>query len=259
MSGLSGLVLKEKIRSGQPLYGGWVQITDPTCTRVLAQAGYDFLIIDTEHSAIDRETLQQLLLMFEGTTACPLVRVPENGLVWAKWALDCGAEGILVPNIINGDEAALAVASAKYPPEGRRGFAPRVASNFYLDLPQYLEHINQRTIVWVQVEHIDAVKNLTAILTVPGVDAIFIGPADLSASMGIMEQWRNPLLQQTIDEIIRCARAAGVPVGIAIQRSNEEIAEIIRRGVQIVTIGIDWVMMQQAAAAKLASVRKMCA
>ncbi len=229
MTGLIGSSLKLKIESGQPILGAWLLIPDPTIPRFMSRLGYDFLLIDWEHAAINRESLQTMLQGFEGSQTCPLVRLPINEPLWAKWALDFGAEGVVVPNIQTPDDANRAVQACKYPPDGLRGWGPRIPSNFFSELHTYNSEANQRTIVIVQIEHYKAVENLEGILKVKGIDAIFIGPADLSVSLGIACQWDHPLLIEKIREIIRKAKAAGMPVAMAVDDPAPQILRSIKR------------------------------
>jgi 2-keto-3-deoxy-L-rhamnonate aldolase RhmA len=254
MTGLKGSSLKKKIESGQPILGAWLLIPEPTISRFMSRLGYDFLLIDWEHAAINRESLQNMIQGFEGSSTCPLVRLPMNDPLWAKWALDFGAEGVVVPNVQNSEEALRAVQACKYPPAGIRGWGPRIPSNFFADLDTYNNEANQRTVVIVQIEHYKAVANLDEILGVEGIDSIFIGPADLSASLGIACQWEHPLLIEKIREIIDRARAVGMPVSMSVDDPAPQILRWISEGVQIVTLGFDWAFMRDGAKVALESV-----
>jgi len=194
--------------------------------------------------------------MFNGSETTPIVRVPWNDQVWIKFALDVGAEGVLVPLIRTAEDARQAVAACKYPLEGVRGFGPRGASNFYRNTAEYQQEANDRIVVIVQIEHVDAVKNLDEILKVPGLDCVFIGPADLSGSLGVLCQWEHPKLLQAIDTVIAKAHAAGVPVGMAVDEPAPEVLRWLGKGVQLATLGLDWAWMQQVAAESLDAVRQ---
>ena len=255
MAGQKGTELKKKLRSGRPVLGAWLQITDPIVSEIMSRVGFDFLLIDTEHAPIDRETLQTMLLMFNGSETTPIVRVPWNDPAWIKMALDAGAEGVLIPLIKTTEDVGQAVAACKYPLEGSRGFGPRAAANFGRDAAQYQQEANERIVVIVQIEHIDAVKNLDEILKVPGVDCVLIGPADLSGSMGILCQWEHPDLLQAIETVIAKARAGGVPVAMAVDDPVPEVLRWMRKGIQVATLGVDWAWMRQIATESLAAVR----
>jgi 2-keto-3-deoxy-L-rhamnonate aldolase RhmA len=256
MTGLRGDRFKQVIKTGKPILGAWLQLTDPLISRNLSKIGFDFLLIDWEHAAINVESLQNILYGFENSDTCPLVRLPKNDPLWTKWALDLGAEGVVVPNIQTAEEAKLAVASCKYPPKGIRGWGPKIPSNFFVDIDTYNVEANNRTVAILQIEHIRGVENLDDILRVPGIDSIFIGPADLSASLGILGQWKNPLLIDNIKKIINKTKSAGLPVSMAVDESAPEVLRWISEGVQIVTLGMDWTFIQEQALDSLQAVKQ---
>lgn len=255
MTGLRGDEFKKKIESGKPILGAWLQLIDPTVSRNISKAGFDFLLIDWEHTAINIESLQNMLFGFDGSNTCPLVRLPKNDPLWAKWAFDLGAEGIVVPNIQTAEEARLAVESAKYPPDGIRGWCPKIPSNFFADINSYNSEANDRTVVIIQIEHIKGIENLDEILSVPGIDSIFIGPADLSASLNLLGQWSNPILIENIRKIIKKSMNARMPVAMAVDESAPDVLYWIKEGVQIVTLGFDWEFIQKGSNEILSSVR----
>lgn len=259
MTGMKGSQLKAKIARQEPVFGTFLGVTDPAMARIFAQIGFDFLLIDMEHCVFSPETLQQVLYMFEGTHTCPIVRVPWHEQVWTKWALDAGAEGILFPNVMTVDAARQAVANCKYPPEGIRGFFPRVASNFLTDLDEYMDGINDRIVIWAQVEHIDAVDRLDSILEVPGIDALYIGPADLSMSMGILNQYDNPLFLNAIQKVFTQAARVGMPVAYHLYDYSPELINKISTSVQIFSYGFDWIFARQAAAGYLKDIKRSLA
>ena len=246
---------KQIVKSGRPVLGAWLQIVDPIVSRSISKIGFDFLLIDWEHAAINVESLQNILYGFENSDTCPLVRLPKNDPLWTKWALDLGAEGVVVPNIQTAEEAKLAVDSCKYPPVGIRGWGPKIPSKFFVDINTYNSEANDRTVAIIQIEHIRGVENLDEILKVPGIDSIFIGPADLSASLDILGQWNNPILIKTIKTIINKTKAAGLPVALAVDEAPPEVLKWISEGVQIVTLGMDWTFMQERAVENLTAVK----
>jgi 2-keto-3-deoxy-L-rhamnonate aldolase RhmA len=257
MTGAKGSELKQRIGEGETLLGSFLGFPDPLMARLFSQIGFDFLIIDQEHGAINRETLQQMLLMFNGTPTCPFVRVPWHEPAWAKWALDCGAEGILFPYVNDAQTARQVVANCKYHPEGQRGYYPKVASNFLMDLPDYLDHINERIQVWIQIEHADAIRNLDEILGVDGIDAVFIGPADLSLSLGILNQYDHPDFEAALDRIFTAAHKAGVPVVYHLYEVSENALRKGRGRADLVSFGQEWVFAKQGALKALADVRSV--
>jgi len=256
MAGLKGNLLKERMRRGEKVIGGWITLTDPIMGRIFSQVGFDFVMIDLEHSAINQETLQTMLLMFEGTPSCPIVRVPGHDPIWTKWALDSGAEGILFPNVRTGQEARQVVQMAKYPPQGVRGFFPRVASNLTTKMSEYLDGINDRINVWIQIEDIQAVDRLDELFAVEGVDAVLVGPADLSLSMGILFQWEHPEFQRAIQKILISGAKHHLPVGYPADDTAEKALSRLRQGFQFVTTGMDSLLVQRAARDVLEEIKK---
>ncbi|MCC6146666.1 MAG: hypothetical protein IT308_03785 [Anaerolineaceae bacterium] len=256
MTGLKGNLLKDKMKRGEKAIGAWITLTDPIVGRIFSQIGFDFVLIDLEHSAINQETLQAMLLMFEGTQSCPIVRVPAHDPVWAKWALDAGAEGILFPNVRAEEEARQVVQMAKYPPQGVRGFFPRVASNFTTDMGEYLDGINDRVNVWIQIEDIQAVNHLDAIFSVKGIDAVLVGPADLSLSMGMLFQWERPEFKDVLRKILEMGAEHGLPIGYPVDDTAEKALQYLQKGYQFVTTGMDSLLVQRAAKEILHEIRK---
>jgi 2-dehydro-3-deoxyglucarate aldolase len=254
-----GRILRQKLDSGQTTLGAWISSTDPAMARAMINVGLDFLLIDLEHSAINLETLQHILMLFQNATTFPLVRVPWHERSWTKWALDCGAEGILFPNVCTAEEASQAVALCKYPPEGIRGYFPRAASNFLKDTGDYLSDVNRRIQVWIQIEDIHAVDRLDEIFAVKGIDGVLIGPADLSLSMGILGQYENPLFNQTLERIIAAGKRHRIPIGYPADDTSATAIKVLRMGCQIATLGMDWWLAMSAASARLEEVRKALA
>jgi len=255
MTGLKGSQLKEKIGRGEPVFGTWLSITDPAVTRMFTQLGFDFLLIDLEHSTINPETLQTMLLMFSNTSTCPIVRVPWHEPHWSKWALDAGAEGILFPNVTNAEMARQLVKQCKYPLEGERGFFPKTASNFLIDLPEYMDGINERILVWMQIEHAEGIRNLGEILEVQGLDAILIGPADLSFSLGVGNQYDHPAFEAALQDIFTNARQACIPVAYHMYDLSAQALEKGRHA-SIFSFGVDIIFARLGALQTLEKVRK---
>ena len=257
MTGIKGSVLKEKIKNGQPVLGTFIGSTDPLLTKIFAQSGFDFLIIDLEHSAINPESLQQILLMFEGTPACPIVRVPWHEPAWAKWALDCGAEGLLFPNVNSADIARQVVAHCKYPPEGSRGFFPKAASNFLLDLKDYMLDINERIQVWVQIEHQDGIKNLDEILQVEGIDALFIGPADLSLSLNVFNQYQSETFTKAVNIILDKAAENKKSLVYHLYELSDEAVNLAKNKTNVFSMGFDFIFAQKGVQKAIQDMQKI--
>lgn len=205
--------LKQLWREDRTAFGFWMTLGSPEVVELASCLDVDWLLLDAEHGAASYEDCLRLLQAMNGSDATPLIRVPWNDTVAIKRALDMGAEGILVPQIKTAEEVAGIVAMCRYPPEGHRGIGPQRASRYYLDFNDYMKKANEEIAVIVQIETVEAVDNLDAILAVPGLDAIFIGPADLSADMGYFPDMQAPEFLKVVDEILAKARKAGVPAG----------------------------------------------
>jgi 2-dehydro-3-deoxyglucarate aldolase/4-hydroxy-2-oxoheptanedioate aldolase len=246
---------REKMLRGEICLGTAITFTDPAITELLA-GDLDFVWIDAEHNALSLETIQLHLMAVKGTAAFPLVRVAWNDPVLIKPVLDIGAPGIIVPLIRTADDAARAVAACRYPPKGVRGFGPRRASRYGRDSgPDYVARADASIMVNVQIEHAEAVKNLDAILATEALAGIVIGPNDLAGSMGHSGRPDHPEVQKTIDVVIGRARAANTFVGIGAGTEPEALADWARRGVQWLTAGADFVLLQKAAVQTVAATR----
>ena len=172
--------------------GSWITLNHFSIVEIMADAGFDWLCIDLEHSVIDYFEAEQLIATMEAKGCIPYVRVGENNPLIIKRMLDAGAVGIIVPAVNSKEDAIRAVKSVKYPPLGNRGVGLARAQNYGFGFDEYVEKINSRTIVIVQIEHIDAINNLEEILSTKGVDGSIIGPYDLSGSMGKPGEYNEP-------------------------------------------------------------------
>jgi len=251
-----GRRLRQKLDRGEKVLGAWLSSSDPVMNTLMIEAGFDFLLVDMEHAAINLETLQNMMLLFRGQNTCPLVRVTWHERSWVKWALDCGAEGILFPNVTSADEARQAVALVRYPPDGIRGYFPRAASNFLKNTPDYLADVNQRLHAWIQIEDIHALERLDDIFSVPGIDGVLIGPADLTLSMGILGQFEHPEFMLALKRIIAAGARHHIPIGYPADDSVSNALKVLGLGCQVATVGMDWQFMSQAAAKRLLEVRQ---
>jgi 2-keto-3-deoxy-L-rhamnonate aldolase RhmA len=228
--------LKRRLKAGEQLFGTWITVESPMMTEMMSSLGFDYFVIDTEHAPLDILTAQTLIqAMRPDTKTTPIVRVWWNELVAIKRALDIGAYGVLVPWVNNKEEAELAVKATRYGSDGLRGNGPRRASMFD---PDYLQTANQEIMVVVQIETKQAVENIEEICSVEGVDATYIGPADLSTSYGHLGNQSHPDVQKAIDIVYEASIAAGIGAGIH-QASGSSIPERVKKGYNLVTLGND--------------------
>jgi 2-keto-3-deoxy-L-rhamnonate aldolase RhmA len=232
--------LRAKLVAGRLVVGTHVSLADPCITELLGDVGFDLLWIDTEHSPIDRSNLVLHLLAARAAGTAAFVRIPWNDPVLAKPVLEMGIDGIIFPMIRTQEEARQAVAACLYPPEGTRGYGPRRAIRYGLmDGAQYLRTASSGFWRIMQIEHVQAVENLDAILSVPGVDAIVVGPNDLSGSVGLLGQTAHPRVTELMDRIVQTALRRRVPVGTSIPDDPATIQQWIDRGAQWIVTGSD--------------------
>ena len=207
--------LKEKLNSGKPVIGSFVKITDPAVVEIMGLAGFDFAIIDMEHGPITVETAQNSVRAAELAGISPIIRVTKNEPEDILRCLDIGAEGVEVPQIRNAVDAELMASSAKFHPKGDRGVCRFVRASGYssIERHKHFQMSNERIVTIAHLEGVEAVKNLDEIMAVDGVDVLFIGPYDLSQSVGVPGEVTHPLVLKQMEEVIRKAKSAGKLVG----------------------------------------------
>ena len=244
---------KSRLMQGEVLYGTMVTLPTSTTAELLAGIGFDWLFVDGEHGPLETREITAILQAARGRTTC-IVRVPEAAEVHIKNVLDLGAGGIIVPQVNTAQQAADVVRWAKYSPIGARGVGLARAHGYGMHFADYLATANDQTTVIVQAEHIQAVENIEAIVQVPGVDAIQLGPYDLSASMGKMGQIDDPEVVAAIDRIISVSRAANLPVG-CFGVSTKAVRADIDRGCTLACVGVDTLFLGRAASDALSKLR----
>lgn len=225
--------VRQRLEAGEPSIGTWLSLPSPECAEVVSKLGFDWLVVDAEHNPVDIRTLSQMFSAMGGSGTAPMVRIPWNSPENFKRVLDAGAWGIVVPMVNSRDEAEAAVAATRYPPDGRRSVGgSRHAMTFGATAAEYYARANDEILLVIQIEHIDAVRNIDEILSVPGIDAIFIGPNDLAASMdrgiGIPLETDDPEVVAAIEQTLAACKRHGVPPGIHCSSAaavNRRIAE----------------------------------
>lgn len=251
----NGNFVKSKLRQGKPAVGTWVEMPYPDIAEQLSASGFDWLVFDVEHGTYSFPQVQAMMQAMESSRgSCPpMVRVPINDPVYFKWALDIGASGIVVPMVNTEEEAVRAVKSAKYPPEGYRGCGPRRAALYGRAYKEYVETANENTLVVVMIETPTAIKNIDAILSVKGIDAIFVGPDDLSLNLGIFQQRENPKFKGALQTILDACHRHGIAPGMHCNENN--ISDAISMGFQFVALNDDDTFLQMGARACLEKVK----
>lgn len=238
--------LRARLATGHFLLGSWLTILDPSVPELMAGAGFDLLVADGEHGPIATSDLVAMLIAVRASGVPLLYRVAANEPVRIMHALDAGASGVVVPQIRTVADAERAVAWCRYPPVGQRGIAPRRASGYGRGTADYLREANGLVTCCIQIETREALDDLDAILTVPGIDTILIGPNDLAAAIGHTGDIGHPDNEAAIARILERARAHGVPAGIwtasvAQARSRRD------QGFAWATLGTDYGFIQAGA------------
>lgn len=234
------MTLKEKLRNKELTLGSWITLGHPAIAEMMAQAGFDWLTVDMEHSAITEHQAQQLIQTIELCGVTPLVRVGHNDPTIIKRVMDAGSHGVIVPMVNSREEAQRAVASVKYPPLGFRGVGLARAQKYGADFEGYRQWNESQSVVIVQVEHIKAVENLEAILSVEGVDGFIVGPYDLSGSLGVPGQFDHPEVVAALDRVKEVTARLGAVSGFhVISDDPAQTAQKIEEGYRFVAYSLD--------------------
>jgi len=240
--------LKDKWNRGEVCIGTAVQLTDSTISELLGEAGYDFIWVDCEHSSLGLTDTLNHLRTARGAGTATFIRVPSNDPVIMKPYLDLHPAGIIVPRINNIEDAKQAIESFRYPPNGIRGFGPSRGARFgKISAPDYLEQVEQQMLLILQIEHIDAVNQIDAILDLPGVGSIVTGPADLSGSMGFMNEFGHPKVVEAIERVYKAAIRKGIPTGHPTSYDPQGLRKWIGLGLSWISVDGDWITLYQHA------------
>jgi 4-hydroxy-2-oxoheptanedioate aldolase len=250
------IAFKRRLAAGETMFGAWLSIADPVVAEIMATSGFDYVLIDTEHAPWTLGMLQTALMAFKGEATIPIVRVPWNDQVHIKQTLDIGADGILAPMVRTVEEAKCLLRACRYPPAGIRGFGPRRASGYGRNTDEYVAHANESIFVMPQIEDVRTVDVLDEILNL-GVDALCIGPNDLSASAGLLRQHDHPTVRSAIDRVLAAAKARGVAVCTGITLPADKQAEWISRGARMALISSDIELLVKGIAGALEAVRSL--
>lgn len=237
---------KEKLHAGQPVLGGWTLTGHPAVTEIMAGEGFDFIGVDLEHTSTSIADFYHNVLAAKGTGCDVLARLPACDPVLAKLVLDAGAAGIIVPSVNSPAEAAQAVAMAKFPPEGTRGASLCRATGFGKNFAGYFAQHNRSVLVVVMLEHIRAVEQADAILATPGIDAVLIGPYDLSASMNLAGQLDHPAVLEAQQKILAACGRHQVAPGIHVVPTDAgEVRRRIGQGFRFMACGLDTTFIRE--------------
>jgi 2-dehydro-3-deoxyglucarate aldolase len=250
--------LRTALREGRPAFGSWLQFGHSAIAEVMARAGFDWLAIDLEHSAIDLETTFTLIQVIDLAGCAPLVRLSANDPVQARRVMDAGAWGVIVPSVRSAAEARTAVEAIKYPSEGTRGVGLGRAHGYGAGFHEYLRTSGDASVVIAMIEQQDGVERVEEILRVPGVDGVFIGPYDLSASYGVAGQLDHPSVRQAMQRVVEAARAQGKAAGIhVVHPPVSQVADRLAEGFRFIAYAGDMLLLTPAALGAAAELRHL--
>lgn len=243
----------QRLRRNELLLGTMLTLPSPEVAEMIAACGYDWLFMDGEHGNLSTLDWQRMLQAVAGRSAA-IIRVAENTERDIKKVLDIGADGIIAPQVNSAEEARHVVACCKYPPRGIRGVGLARAQGYGRNFAEYMESANDRIAAIIQAEHIDAVNNIDAIVKVDGIDAVFIGPYDLSASMGRMGEVDHPEVVEAIDRVGRACQQNNIALGY-FGTTAESVEAYIDKGYHLICAGVDAAFVTQGAEQVLEKLR----
>lgn len=255
---LSKNIFTQGLRDGRKQIGLWVSLRSNFAAEVVAHAGYDWVLVDMEHSPNDLSTVLGQLQVFAGTQSTAIVRPEWNDPVLVKRLLDLGAPGLLFPMIQSVEEAEQAVAATRYPPRGIRGVSANTRANGFGRMSDYFDRVEDETTIIVQLETRSAIEQAEAIGTVDGVSGVFFGPADIAADIG---QLGKPMCDEVWDLVLPAARALmekGVPVGTLVL-DPDFAARLLNEGFTFVACGADLALLAKGADALMANMKSKLA
>jgi len=232
--------LKEKLHKNELTIGSWITLGHPAIAEIMVQAGFNWLTIDMEHSAIDLDEAQELMQVIELSGCTPLVRVGENNPYLIKRVMDAGAGGVIVPMVNSRADAIRAVEAVKYPPTGKRGVGLGRAQGYGLTFEKYKKWLAEESVVIAQIEHIKAVQNLPEILAVKGIDGFIVGPYDLSGSLGIPGQFENVKVKTALAQILKISKKMNKTAGFHVVSPDSTLfKQRFNEGYRFLAFGLD--------------------
>ena len=237
-------MLKDRLLRGELTIGSWLQLADPSLCEMMATSGFDWLVVDREHTSISLAEMGRLIRICD-LAGCPvMVRVSSNDPAEIKKVMDAGGVGVIVPMVCSPAEAAAAVSAAYYPPRGSRGVGLSRAQRYGVGFDEYRAGADDQTIVIAQIEHIDAVENLTDIIAVDGVDGFFIGPYDLSASLGVPGQFDDPHFLAALEEIDRIRKTSSKVAGRhVVEPDHQQLRAAVDGGYQFIAFASEMLLL----------------
>jgi len=249
--------LKDKLIKKELTVGSWITLAHPAIAEIMARAGFDWLTIDLEHSVITIREAEELIRVIELCGVAPLVRLSSNDPVQIKRVMDAGAHGVIVPMVNSAEEAQRAVDSVRYPPDGKRGVGLARAQGYGNSFAKYKEWTNKESIVIVQIEHIKAVENLEAILSVKGVDGFIVGPYDLSGSLGIPGKFDGKLMIEAMSKVQAFMRTTSKIAGYhVVEPDVNQLQRLICEGYLFLAYSVDFRMLETSCRSAIEKIRR---
>lgn len=251
------LALKENLKKGHVTFGTWITLAHPGIAEILCKCSFDWLVIDMEHSAIGISEAQQIIQVISLSGKVPLIRLSDQNPTLIKRVMDAGAAGVLVPNVRTVSEAKTVIAAVKYPPYGNRGVGLARAQGYGLDFETYKEWVNKGSIVILQIEHYEGVKNLKEILKLEGIDGIIIGPYDLSGSIGKVGKLNDSEVCKLVQDVIDTASNKKIALGYhVVQPDINEVKLRIKQGFNFLGYSLDTIVIGKTFSEHLKEIRK---
>ena len=236
---------RSRLLAHEKLIGPLVTLPSPEVAEICVNAGFDWLFLDMEHGLLDLITVQRIVQTVGDRAAC-VVRVPSHDPMWITKVLDIGVSGLIVPQVNTAEQATAVVRAAKYPPQGARSVGLARAHGYGATFTEYVQSANDITAIIVQIEHVDAVRNIDSILNVSGLDAAFVGPFDLSASFNKIGQITDPEVQGAITRVRAACLSRRIPIGIFapnLERANA----VLNEGYTFLAVSADIALLSTAA------------
>jgi len=232
--------LKSKLAQSEITIGSWITLGHPSIAEIMATAGFDWLVLDMEHSVLELSEIQMLIQVLDMQKCPAIVRLTSNHPDQIKRVMDAGANGIMVPMIKSAADAESAVQSVYYPPRGKRGVGLARAQGYGAEFQQYRDWLEKNAVIVAMIEHIDAVNAIDSILSVDGIDAYIIGPYDLSGSMGHIGELNHTEVASAIEKVLEAGKRIGKPGGIhVVEPDQEQLRQKITAGFSFIGYGLD--------------------
>ena len=249
--------LKSRLSKGELTIGSWITLGHPSIAEIMASAGFDWLVLDMEHSVLELSEIQALIQVLDGKQCPSIVRLTSNHPDQIKRVMDAGATGVMVPMVKSAEDARAAVQSVYYPPRGQRGVGLARAQGYGSSFQKYRSWLEENAVIVAMIEHVDAVNSIDEILAVDGIDAYIIGPYDLSGSMGRPGDLNHPDVQSSIARVLEAGHRSGKPGGIhVIEPNQDELQRRIAAGFNFLGYGLDIRILDSVCRSHMKAIRE---